>query len=184
MWLSFQAGSCRLGNCLASSVRRAICAAWSRPPAPLRSNINVVIATFQPSFSGPTRFSLGTATSAKNTALKWRWPLSSTSGRTVIPGVFMSTSRVADAVMLRRAGVGADQQEAPVREMRARGPYFLSVDDKIVVAVDGARAQTGEIPARIGFGIALAPQLVGAQNPRQVALFLFLGAPMDQGRAQ
>src|SRR5215472_13178114 len=100
------------------------------------------------------------------------------------PRRFHVDKQVADAVMLRRAGVGAHQQEAPVCEMRSRGPYFLSVDDKIVAAVDGACAQTGEIPARVGFGIALAPQLVGAQNPRQVALFLFLGAPMDQGRAQ
>ena len=41
----------------------------------------------------PTRFSLGTATSTKNTSLKCRWPFMSTSGRTVMPGVFMSTSR-------------------------------------------------------------------------------------------
>jgi len=88
-----QAGISFLLIDLASSTRRAICAAWSRPPAPPRSNISVVVVTFQPSFILPTRFSLGTATSSKNTSLKWRWPFNSTSGRTVTPGVFMSTRR-------------------------------------------------------------------------------------------
>src|SRR5205807_1007373 len=93
MWLSRKAGSCRFGNCFANSSNRAICAAWSRPPAPPRSNIKVVVVTFHPSFSGPTRFCFGTTTSSKNTSLKCRWPLSSTKGRTSMPGVFISTSR-------------------------------------------------------------------------------------------
>ena len=55
--------------------------------------------------------------------------------------------------------------------MRARGPNFLPVDDEVVVPVDGARAQTGEIAAGVGLRIALAPQLVGAEDARQVPLF-------------
>src|SRR5947199_11002 len=41
MWLSRNAGSCRFGNCFASSRRRAICAACWRPAAPPRSSIKV-----------------------------------------------------------------------------------------------------------------------------------------------
>ena len=58
-----------------------------------RSNASVVTVTLQPSFNGPTRLALGTGTSTKNTSLKWRWPFNRTSGRTVMPGVFISTSR-------------------------------------------------------------------------------------------
>ena len=68
--------------------------------------------------------------------------------------------------------------------MRARGPHLLPVDDKMVATVDGAGAQAGEVAAGIGLGIALAPQLVGAENARQMPLFLLLGSPVDEGRAQ
>jgi hypothetical protein len=51
------------------------------------------LATVQPLFSSCTRFSTGTFTSSKNTSLT-SWPPSiRISGRTVMPGVFMSISR-------------------------------------------------------------------------------------------
>ena len=57
---------------------------------PERSKSSVVVATYQPRFSSPTMFEAGTRTSSKKTSLKW-WRLAMlTSGRTVIPGVFMS----------------------------------------------------------------------------------------------
>ncbi len=86
--------------------------------------------------------------------------------------------------MLRLVGIGAHQQKAPVGEMRARGPHLLAVDEEMVALVDGAGAQTGEIGAGARLGIALAPDLVAGQDFRQIALLLFLGAPMDQRRAQ
>src|SRR3989440_12947772 len=68
--------------------------------------------------------------------------------------------------------------------MRARSPHLLPVDDEMVTPVDGAGAQAGEISAGIGLRIALAPQLVGAENARQVPLLLLLGSPMNERRAQ
>jgi hypothetical protein len=68
--------------------------------------------------------------------------------------------------------------------MRAGGPHLLPVDDEVVALVHRTGPQTGEIAAGVGLGITLAPQLVGAEDTRQVALLLFLGAPMDKGRAQ
>ena len=59
----------------------------------LRSWASVVLAIFQPSPRGPTSFSAGTRTSSKNTSLKPASPVICTSGRTVMPGVFMSISR-------------------------------------------------------------------------------------------
>ena len=86
--------------------------------------------------------------------------------------------------MLGGLGVGAHQQKAPIGEMRARGPYLLPVDDEMIAVVDGTGAQAREIAAGIGLGKTLAPQFVGVQDPRQVALLLLLGAPMNEARAQ
>src|SRR5712691_7710140 len=68
--------------------------------------------------------------------------------------------------------------------MRARGPHLLAVDDEMLALVGRAGAQAREVGARARLGIALAPDFVGAEDPRQVAFFLFLVAPMNEGRAQ
>ena len=82
------------------------------------------------------------------------------------------------------SGIGAHQQKAPIGEMRARGPHFLTVDQEMVALVDRAGAQAGEVGAGARLGIALAPDLVAGQDFRQIALFLFLAAPVDQRRAE
>ena len=92
--------------------------------------------------------------------------------------------QIADPVMLGRVGIGAHQQKAPIGEMRARGPHLLPVDDEMVAAIDGARPEAGEVAARAGFGKALAPALLAGKDARQMALFLRLGAALDQGRTQ
>src|SRR5258708_715738 len=58
-------------------------------PVP-RSNPSVVMATFQPSFIAPTRFTWGTRTSVKNTSAKRSLPSICFSGRTSTPGECMS----------------------------------------------------------------------------------------------
>ena len=59
-----------------------------------RSCASEPLAIAHPLFSSPTRFSFGTTTSLKNTSLRSGWWGStiSGSGRTVMPGVAMSTS--------------------------------------------------------------------------------------------
>src|SRR5260370_7447249 len=68
--------------------------------------------------------------------------------------------------------------------MRARSPYLLPIDHEMVAPIDGAGTQAGEIAAGIWFRIALAPQLVGAEDARQGPLLLLCGSPMNERRAQ
>src|ERR1041384_1099108 len=80
-----------------------------------------------------------------------------------------------------------DQRVSPDRdvlEMRARGPHLLAVDQEMVALVHGPGAQAGKVGAGARLGIALAPDLVAAEDLWQIALLLLLGAPVDQGRAQ
>ena len=65
----------------------------AEPLSAERSKSIVAIPTYQPRFSSPTRFCTGTRTSSKKTSLKPCPPSMLISGRTVMPGVFMSTSR-------------------------------------------------------------------------------------------
>src|SRR5262249_61895880 len=92
--------------------------------------------------------------------------------------------QIINAVRLGRVWGGANQEEAPISEMRARGPHLLAIDDEMIAMVDGAGSQTRQIPAGVGLGIALAPQLVGAKDARQVPPFLLFGSPVDERRAQ
>ena len=65
------AGRPSIGTRRASAISRAIWAVWLRPPAEWRSYISVVVETFQPWLTGPSRFAFGTTTSVKKTSLKW-----------------------------------------------------------------------------------------------------------------
>jgi len=68
--------------------------------------------------------------------------------------------------------------------MRARGPHLLAVDDEMVAVVDSSGSEAREIAAGVGLGKALAPQFVGVEDARQVALLLLLGPPMNEARAE
>ena len=70
----------------------------------------------------------------------------------------------ADALVLRRVGVGADEQLAVVGDVAVRRPDLLAVDDVIVAVAHGAGAQRGEVGAGVGLGEALAPHLFTAQD--------------------
>jgi len=60
----------------------------------------------------------------------------------------MGTRRQRDALVAWRLRVGAHEQDDPVRELRARGPHLLAVDDEMVAGVDGACLEGGEVPSR------------------------------------
>jgi len=64
-------------------------------------------------------------------------------------------------------GIGAHQHVAPVRVLRIGGPDFLAVDDEVVARRLRARAQRGQIGARVGLGKAPAPDLIGVDNAGQ-----------------
>lgn len=78
-------------------------------------------------------------------------------------------------------GVGAAQQQDPVRPLRLGGPHLLPGDDESVPVDDGARAQRGEVRARLGFGEPLAPVLLAGEQRRQEASLL-LGRAVGQQR--
>ena len=80
----------------------------------------------------------------------------------------------ADAGLRLGLGVGAHQEEAPVGELRERGPGLLAVDDIVVALAHGAGAQVGEVGAGARLGVALAPPDVAIIGRRQ-ELGLLLG---------
>ncbi|MNE06360.1 hypothetical protein D3C80_989470 [compost metagenome] len=90
----------------------------------------------------------------------------------------------ADAQMLGRLGVGADQAEDPVGLVGVGGPDLLAVDDPVVAAIFGAGLDRGEVGAGAGLGIALTPADFTAHDGRQEALLLLLRAEGQQGRAE
>ena len=90
---------------------------------------------------------------------------------------------VGDALVLRRVGVGAGEEEAPVRFVRIRGPDLGAVDDVVVAVLDRARLEGGEVGAGVGLGIALAPDDVAGGDAGEELLLLLFVAVDDHGRA-
>ena len=88
-----------------------------------------------------------------------------------------------DALVLRRVGIGAHQQHAPVGVAREAGPHLLAVDDEVVAVEHGARLQRRQIGAGVGLGESLTPDLVGRRGSLcRWRLLLLLGAVRDQHR--
>src|SRR5581483_3357039 len=90
---------------------------------------------------------------------------------------------VTNALVLRRVGVRAREQDHVLGDVRAGGPDLLAVDDVVVAVLDGPRLHGGEVGAGAGFGEALAPDVVALDDAREVLLLLLLGAVEDDGRA-
>src|SRR5207245_1228809 len=89
---------------------------------------------------------------------------------------------VGDAGVLGRVRVGAHQTEHPVRVLRVGGPHLLPVHHEGVAAQLRARAERGQVRARARLRVALAPDLLGGQDLRQMAAALLLAAVLDERR--
>ena len=96
------------------------------------------MAMSQPPLISPTTFARGTRTSSKNTSLKSSSPVICVSGRTVTPGLCMSTSRNVMPLCLGASRIGAHQQHAPVGVAREARPDLLAGDDEVVAVEVGA----------------------------------------------
>ena len=144
-----------------------------------RSYASVVIATRQPSCSGPSSASTGTRTSVKKISLNSFSPVIVTSGRTSTPGQRHVDEQARDAAVLRRLGIGAHEQLAPVGEVAERVPRLLAVDHEVVAVEHRAALQRREVGARVRLGEALAPDVVAAQHAGQELLLLLVGAELD-----
>ena len=82
--------------------------------------------------------------------------------------------------MLGGVGLGANQAEDPVGQMRGAGPDLLAIDHPLIAIEHGAGAQARQVAAGAGFGIPLAPDGVAAQGGRDELALLGLGADFQQ----
>src|SRR5262249_33356875 len=87
-----------------------------------------------------------------------------------------------DAFVLRHAGIGAREQDAPVRDVPAAGPDLLAVDDEVVALVLGTSAQARQVRAGVRLRVELAPHLLGREDLLEVALLLLRRAVHDDRR--
>ena len=110
------------------------------------------LATRQPSFNGPTRFSAGTRTSLKNTSLKSRSSASHTdaNGRRTTPGRSVGIISTLMPLCLGGIRIGANKSQDDVGVVGARRPHLLAVDHEVVAAarddLPGCAATPGRIP--------------------------------------
>ena len=82
-------------------------------------------------------------------------------GRTVSPGVFMSSiSKKLMPSCFFGPRVGAHQQEHLVGEVGAGGPDLRAVDDVVIAVEHGLGLQAREVGAGVRLGVALAPDVV------------------------
>ena len=87
-----------------------------------------------------------------------------------------------DTLVARLVRIGADQQFLPDCVLRVGRPDLGAVDHKVVAIDRGLAFQAGQIGPRAGFGEALTPVFLAAQDRRQVPLLLRLAARNDQRR--
>ena len=87
-----------------------------------------------------------------------------------------------DPLVLGHLGIGAAQQQAPVGDGPARRPDLLAIDEEVIALVLGPRLEAGEVGARVGLGVELAPDLLGRQDLLEVPLLLPVRAVDDEGR--
>ena len=97
-------------------------------------------------------------------------------------GAFHVNQQVADTLVLGRFRIGAREHEDTVGVLCARGPHLLPVDDEVVAVVGRAGLKSGKVGARARLGVALAPDVLGAQDARNVVFFLLVAAPVHHGR--
>jgi hypothetical protein len=86
--------------------------------------------------------------------------------------------------VLRYVGIGTHQEHAVVGLVGVCGPDLLTVQHPLIAFARRACAQRGQVGAGVGFGEPETPHLVGAQQSRQIALFLFRSAEDQQRRAE
>src|SRR6058998_2116820 len=86
-------------------------------------------------------------------------------------------------MVLRRLGLGAAEEEAPVGDIGVAGPHLLAVHDEAVAPALAARAERAQVRAGAGLGEALAPEVLAREQPGEEAPALRLGAVAEDGRA-
>lgn len=88
---------------------------------------------------------------------------------------------IGDAGVLRHVGVGAGDEDPVSGVLGERGPDLLTGHHPFVTITNGAGAEIGEVAAGFGFREELAPDVLPRQQSGQIALFLLLGAGVNDG---
>ena len=99
-------------------------------------------------------------------------------------GLVHRHEQVREPLVPLRRGIGAADDEAPVRPRRPGGPHLLAVDHPLVALEARARLHVREVRARVRLRVALAPDLLAGDDRRQEAALLRLAAEGDQRRAE
>ena len=89
----------------------------------------------------------------------------------------------ADALVLGRLGIGADEGEDKIRLDGIRGPQLATVDDVMITAQFRFAGQIRQVRSRAGLGIAHTPSTLATRARGQPACFLFVGAELENGGA-
>ena len=89
---------------------------------------------------------------------------------------------VGQVVVPALVGQAETDEDAVVGDVRERRPHLLPVDEEVVAAILDPRADGRQVAACVGLREALAPDLLGAQDLREVALLVGLTAPRHDRR--
>ena len=157
---------------------------WRGTAAVPRSWATTCMAIFHPCPRSPRRFSLGHDHVVEEHLAELRVAGDLHHRPHVDPRRLHVHDEQRDPLVSRYVRIGAREHAAPARELAPRDPGLLAVEDPAVIRLDGARAQRGEIGSRLRLGEALAPDLVGREDGRDVASLLLVGAEGEQRRAE
>ena len=90
-----------------------------------------------------------------------------------------------EALVLRRFGVGPDDDDPPLAEVGAGVPGLLAFEDPAVVAVASrAGREAGHVGAGAGLAEELAPDLVSPRHLLEMAALLLARSVLHQGRTE
>ncbi len=154
------------------------------PESETRSFMSVVIATRQPSPSGPTRIESGTRTLSKNTSLNSASPVIWTQRSHVDPGRLHVDDEVRQPLVLRHRRGPCGRASIPhFARWASAGPHLLAVHDPLVSVANRPRRQAGDVGAGAGLAEHLAPDLLVGRERAQQTLPLLLAPPRDDGGA-
>ena len=81
-------------------------------------------------------------------------------------------------------GIGADDDERPLGELGQRGPDLLSRHQPASVLEAGAGGHVGQVGAGVGLGVALTPELVAGEDPRDEPMLLLDAAEGQERRSE
>ena len=133
-----------------------------------RSKRSVTLVTRQPSFSAPTRFVDGHARLVEEQLAEVALAVEGPHRPDLDAGLVHVEDQPGDALVLRRVGVGADQQLAVVGDVRPRAPDLLAGDDVVVAVALRARARATRGRSRRRAPRSPGTRRVAAQDPREV----------------